>query len=212
VRSIAVLIGLNLVISFLLPGISWQVHVGGLITGAVVALVFSLAGFLYVALGIVSGPLADRWGARRLCIAGMLLVGAGLALASVARNIVEVYAAYGLGVGLGVGLAYVPAVGAVPSMVRSARARRPFSLGDTTRPPSPSSGTTFTAPRPSNSAASLARQKGEDWMAVTVMPRSRSAAPRVRDWDRPVSFSCRWVVQSARLKGLVSAWSLWVAG
>ncbi|MBO4122189.1 MFS transporter [Cupriavidus gilardii] len=78
-----------------------------------VSLVFSLAGFLYFALGIVSGPLADRWGARRLCIAGMLLVGAGLALASVARNIVEVYAAYGLGVGLGVGLAYVPAVGAV---------------------------------------------------------------------------------------------------
>jgi Major Facilitator Superfamily. len=70
-----------------------------------VSLVFSLAGFLYFALGIVSGPLADRWGARRLCIAGMLLVGAGLALASVARNIVEVYAAYGLGEGLGVGLA-----------------------------------------------------------------------------------------------------------
>lgn len=46
VRSIAVLIGLNLVISFLLPGISWQVHVGGLLTGAVVALVFSLAGGL----------------------------------------------------------------------------------------------------------------------------------------------------------------------
>ncbi|MCZ7153829.1 hypothetical protein NK280_24860, partial [Salmonella enterica] len=28
-----------------------------------VSLVFSLAGFLYFALGIVSGPLADRWGA-----------------------------------------------------------------------------------------------------------------------------------------------------
>ena len=27
-----------------------------------VSLVFSLAGFLYFALGIVSGPLADRWG------------------------------------------------------------------------------------------------------------------------------------------------------
>ena len=30
-----------------------------------------------------------------------------------ARSLVEVYAAYGLGVGLGVGCAYVPAIGAV---------------------------------------------------------------------------------------------------
>ena len=78
-----------------------------------VSLVFSLAGFLYFALGIVSGPLADRYGSRRLALAGMLLIGLGLAAASAARNLVEVYVAYGLGVGLGVGCAYVPAVGAV---------------------------------------------------------------------------------------------------
>ena len=78
-----------------------------------VSLVFSLAGFLYFALGVVSGPLADRWGARPRTILGMLLVGFGLILASQARTLVEVYAAYGLGVGLGVGFAYVPAVGAV---------------------------------------------------------------------------------------------------
>jgi MFS transporter, OFA family, oxalate/formate antiporter len=78
-----------------------------------VSLVFSLAGFLYFGLGVVSGPLADRWGARRLAVAGMVLTGLGLAIASAARNLVEVYAAYGLGVGLGVGCAYVPAVGAV---------------------------------------------------------------------------------------------------
>ncbi len=78
-----------------------------------VSLVFSLAGFLYFGLGVVSGPLADRWGARNLAVLGMVLVGAGLALASVARTIYEVYAAYGLGVGLGIGCAYVPAIGAV---------------------------------------------------------------------------------------------------
>jgi MFS family permease len=78
-----------------------------------VSLVFSLAGFLYFGLGALSGPLADRWGARRLAVLGMLLVGTGLALASAARSIVEVYAAYGLGIGLGVGCAYVPAIGAV---------------------------------------------------------------------------------------------------
>jgi MFS family permease len=78
-----------------------------------VSLVFSLAGFLYFGLGIVSGPLADRFGSRRLAVAGMLLTGLGLAAASVARTLAEVYAAYGLGVGLGVGCAYVPAIGAV---------------------------------------------------------------------------------------------------
>jgi MFS family permease len=78
-----------------------------------VSLVFSLAGFLYFGLGIVSGPLADRVGSRRLAVAGMILTGLGLAAASVARSLPEVYAAYGLGVGLGVGCAYVPAIGAV---------------------------------------------------------------------------------------------------
>jgi MFS family permease len=78
-----------------------------------VSLVFSLAGFLYFGLGIVSGPLADRFGSRRLAVAGMVLTGLGLAAASAARNLLEVYTAYGLGVGVGVGCAYVPAIGAV---------------------------------------------------------------------------------------------------
>jgi len=78
-----------------------------------VALVFSLAGFLYFALGIVSGPLADRFGARPLAVIGMVLAALGLALASTAQNLIEVYLAYGLGIGVGVGCAYVPAIGAV---------------------------------------------------------------------------------------------------
>src|SRR6476661_5887395 len=71
-----------------------------------VSLVFSLAGFLYFGLGVVSGPLADRWGSR-------LLTAVGMVCASLARNLMEVYVAYGLGIGLGVGCAYVPAIGAV---------------------------------------------------------------------------------------------------
>jgi MFS family permease len=78
-----------------------------------VSLVFSLAGFLYFALGAVSGPLADRWGSRRVVLAGIILIGAGLILASFAQSLLTVYAAYGLGVGLGVGCSYVPAMGAV---------------------------------------------------------------------------------------------------
>jgi MFS family permease len=53
-----------------------------------VSLVFSLAGFLYFGLGVVSGPLADRWGSRRLALAdrigrgpSLLLMYLGMALA-----------------------------------------------------------------------------------------------------------------------------------
>jgi MFS family permease len=78
-----------------------------------VSLVFSLAGFLYFGMGIVSGPLADRWGSRTLCLIGMLLIGLGLCAASLARTLGEVYWAYGIGIGVGVGCSYVPALGAV---------------------------------------------------------------------------------------------------
>lgn len=91
-----------------------------------VSLVFSLAGFLYFALGIVSGPLADRWGARPLAVIGMVLTGLGLAVASMARTLPEVYAAYGLGVGLGIGLSYVPVLGV---MQRWFVRRRGFASG-----------------------------------------------------------------------------------
>jgi MFS transporter, OFA family, oxalate/formate antiporter len=91
-----------------------------------VSLVFSLAGFLYFGLGVVSGPLADRWGSRRLAVAGMILLGLGLAAASMARSLTEIYLAYGLGVGLGVGACYVPVLGAVQ---RWFERRRGFASG-----------------------------------------------------------------------------------
>jgi MFS family permease len=91
-----------------------------------VSLVFSLAGVLYFGLGIVTGPLADRWGSGRLAVVGMLLTGIGLALAGMARSLAEVYLAYGLGIGLGVGCSYVPALGAVQ---RWFARRRGFASG-----------------------------------------------------------------------------------
>lgn len=78
-----------------------------------VSLVFSLAGFLYFGLGVLTGPLADRFGSRPLAVIGMILTAIGLVAASAARSLTEVYAAYGLGVGVGIGCSYVPAVGAV---------------------------------------------------------------------------------------------------
>ncbi len=77
-----------------------------------VSVVFSLAAFLYFGLGAVSGPLADRFGSRRLALFGMILVGASLVAASVAQGLGQVYAVYGLGIGIGVGASYVPAMGA----------------------------------------------------------------------------------------------------
>src|SRR5262249_31448397 len=71
------------------------------------------AALLSFGLGMVSGRLADRFGSRRLAVIGMLLTGDGLTLAGFAQTLTQVYLAYGLGVGLGVGCAYVPAVGAV---------------------------------------------------------------------------------------------------
>ncbi|MBS0342755.1 MAG: MFS transporter [Proteobacteria bacterium] len=90
------------------------------------ALVFSIAACLNFALGVVSGPLADRYGARRLALAGTVLVGAGLLLAGQARTLMQVYLAYGAGVGIGVGLAYVPAIAAVQ---RWFTRRRGFASG-----------------------------------------------------------------------------------
>jgi MFS family permease len=78
-----------------------------------IALVFSIAGFFYFALGVITGPLADRFGSRPLAVIGMILTGAGLMAASVAQTLLQVYLAYGLGVGLGIGCSYVPAVAAV---------------------------------------------------------------------------------------------------
>src|SRR5256714_10120814 len=73
-----------------------------------VSLVFSLAGFLYFGLGVISGPLADRFGSRRLAVIGMLLIGVGFAVAGRAQKLTDIYLAYSLGVGLGVGTSYVP--------------------------------------------------------------------------------------------------------
>jgi len=78
-----------------------------------VSFVFSLSAFLYFGLGSVSGPLADRVGSRRLVLTGMVLVGLGLVVASAAQSLTHIYASYALGIGIGVGFSYVPAMGVV---------------------------------------------------------------------------------------------------
>lgn len=41
-RGLLVLVGINLVFGFIVPGIAWQAHVGGLVVGAVIALLFDV--------------------------------------------------------------------------------------------------------------------------------------------------------------------------
>jgi MFS family permease len=78
-----------------------------------ISLIFSIAVPLYFLLGLVSGPLADRFGPRRVALIGVLLGGAGLLFAAQATALWQIYLGFGLGVGSGVGFSYVPAIAAV---------------------------------------------------------------------------------------------------
>lgn len=78
-----------------------------------ISLIFSIAGFLYFTLGAGSGMLADRVGPRWVIAGGMAAIAIGLVAASRAETLWQLYLSYSLGVGIGVGFSYVPAVGAV---------------------------------------------------------------------------------------------------
>jgi MFS family permease len=78
-----------------------------------VAAVFAICGFLYFMVGAFAGQLADRFGPRRVVLAGMGFLALGLAAASRAESLAALYVTYSVGIGLGVGCVYVPAVGAV---------------------------------------------------------------------------------------------------
>ncbi len=78
-----------------------------------IALVFSVAAFLWFLCGAPGGMLADRYGARRVAAAGVVLLAVALWVASRADSLGILYASYSIGIGLGVGLTYVPSVGAV---------------------------------------------------------------------------------------------------
>ncbi|MBX9701490.1 MAG: MFS transporter, partial [Acetobacteraceae bacterium] len=88
---------------------------------ATASLIYALCGFATFTGSAVSGPLADRIGSRRPAAIGMLLVGAGLLLAAFARSFSQVVLCYGLLIGCGIGLAYVPALAAVQRWFESHR-------------------------------------------------------------------------------------------
>jgi OFA family oxalate/formate antiporter-like MFS transporter len=87
-----------------------------------IALVFSLCAFLWFSSGAPAGMLADRFGARRVAIAGVACLVLALYLASTAQSLGLLYATYSIGIGIGVGLVYVPSVGAVQPWFTANRA------------------------------------------------------------------------------------------
>jgi MFS family permease len=87
-----------------------------------IALVFSLCAFLWFSSGAPAGMLADRFGARRVAIAGVACLVLALWLASTAQSLGVLYATYSIGIGIGVGLVYVPSVGAVQPWFTANRA------------------------------------------------------------------------------------------
>src|SRR5688572_23179023 len=69
-----------------------------------VALVFSVAAFLWFLLGAPGGMAADRFGPRCVAAAGVASLAIALWLASRAGSVGALYATYSIGIGLGVGL------------------------------------------------------------------------------------------------------------
>lgn len=78
-----------------------------------ISLIFAIAGFIYMSLGAVSGQLADRIGSRWIIAGGVVVIGLALLLASRATTMWQIYIVYSVGIGIGVGFTYVPAVGVV---------------------------------------------------------------------------------------------------
>ncbi len=62
ITQVLVLLGINLVIGFIAPGVDWRAHLGGLVVGALVAAVFVLA------------PRAHRVAWQTLGVAGVLVI------------------------------------------------------------------------------------------------------------------------------------------
>ena len=92
------------------------------------ATIFAITASLTNLLGIIGGHLGDRFGPRRVMIAGALSLGLGLFMTSRVGHIQAAYATYGICVGIGVALTYVPVLAMVGGWFRK---RRTAALGIT---------------------------------------------------------------------------------
>lgn len=84
-------------------------------------LLYSVSGGLAFMVSAAGGLVADRAGPRRVAASGIILVALGLLLAAAARSFAELLACYGVLIGLGIGLSYVPSVAAVQRRFAASR-------------------------------------------------------------------------------------------
>lgn len=80
---------------------------------ATTSTVFAITAAIYNLLGVVGGHLCDRFGPRPVVMAGALTMGAGLLATSYIDRLWLIYLTYGVGIGLGVALSYVPMLAVV---------------------------------------------------------------------------------------------------
>lgn len=78
-----------------------------------VSWIFGICGLVYFVMGALGGMLADRFGPRLVCMAGMGLIALGLFATSLAKSLDFIYLSYGLLVGLGIAFVYTPSIAAV---------------------------------------------------------------------------------------------------
>lgn len=104
-------------LSVAMPLIAKEFDIGPALQGVLLSSFF----WTYAAMQIPGGMLADRFGPRAVTTAGMLLIAAGLWLCSLADSMRMVYAAYGVGVGLGIALVYTPSIACVQPWFKARR-------------------------------------------------------------------------------------------
>ncbi|XP_069107004.1 monocarboxylate transporter 12-like [Argopecten irradians] len=73
-------------------------------------LLSSIISGTYLAMGLLSGPLTERFGCRRLAIIGIVLASTGLFLSTFSPNLDVMILLYGVVSGVGLGLVYTPSV------------------------------------------------------------------------------------------------------
>lgn len=86
-----------------------------------VSLIFSTSAAVFFGFGVFSGPIADRLGARWVCLFGMVLISAGLVSMGHATALWQINLIYVIGIGIGVGCIYVPVLGVIQRWFHSLR-------------------------------------------------------------------------------------------
>jgi MFS family permease len=74
---------------------------------------FAATGMLFYFFGSITGRLSDRFGPRRIVLAGAVIMGTGLTLTAAAPRMWTGYLTYGVGAGIGASCAYIPTLALV---------------------------------------------------------------------------------------------------